>query len=102
MDRALSLLAVVNHRVEVLTSHAAEDHSVVTSHGMEVAVKSRFQVMDQIHFGALYHYEVRIRNVGADEPVQLVSRHWIIKDFEGHKHEVRRIHTRGEEDTNMR
>lgn len=88
MDKALSLLAVVNHRVEVLSSHAADTHSDVLTNGVRVEVQSKFQLLDQIQFGSLYHYRVRIRNEAVNEPVQLVSRHWVIKDFDGRIQEV--------------
>ncbi|GJP37594.1 hypothetical protein CLOM_g21988 [Closterium sp. NIES-68] len=88
LDQALSLLAVLNRRLAVLQTHSASDHSDNTSHGVRVEVQSKFQVMDQIHFGALYHYRVRIRNEGVNEPVQLVSRQWVIKDFDGNIQEV--------------
>ncbi|CAI7888054.1 unnamed protein product [Closterium sp. NIES-53] len=88
LDQALSLLAVLNRRLAVLQTHSATDHSDNLSHGVRVEVQSKFQVMDQIHFGALYHYRVRIRNEGVNEPVQLVSRQWVIKDFDGNIQEV--------------
>ncbi|CAI6006321.1 unnamed protein product [Closterium sp. NIES-65] len=88
LDQALSLLAVLNRRLAVLQTHSASDHSDNLSHGVRVEVQSKFQVMDQIHFGALYHYRVRIRNEGVNEPVQLVSRQWVIKDFDGNIQEV--------------
>ncbi|CAI5993112.1 unnamed protein product [Closterium sp. NIES-64] len=96
LDQALSLLAVLNRRLAVLQTHSASDHSDNLSHGVRVEVQSKFQVMDQIHFGALYHYRVRIRNEGVNEPVQLVSRQWVIKDFDGNIQEVIGWFSRGQ------
>ncbi|CAI5527584.1 unnamed protein product [Closterium sp. Naga37s-1] len=72
LDQALSLLAVLNRRLAVLQTHSATDHSDNLSHGVRVEVQSKFQVMDQIHFGALYHYRV---NFPFPSPAPLPSSH---------------------------
>jgi ApaG protein len=61
-----------------------------TTRGVRIAVQSRYvpeqSAPDREHW--LFAYTVRISNEG-DTTVQLVSRHWIITDAEGHVEEVR-------------
>jgi ApaG protein len=68
-----------NVRVEVESQYAAE-HSQPFQH----------------HW--FFYYTVRISNEG-DEPVQLVSRHWIITDALGHTEEVKGPGVVGEQPT---
>jgi ApaG protein len=68
-----------NVRVEVESQYAAE-HSQPFQH----------------HW--FFYYTVRISNEG-DEPVQLVSRHWIITDAVGHTEEVKGPGVVGEQPT---
>jgi ApaG protein len=68
--RATSSQAVTRHvRVEVQSRYAAE-HS------------------DPRQGTWVFHYTIRITNEGK-QPVQLVSRHWIITDATGHVEEVK-------------
>lgn len=58
--------------------------------GIRVAVESEYRSADSEPEEAVYvfAYHVRISNHGT-EPVQLLNRHWIITDADGHKEEVR-------------
>ena len=69
MHASLSEAVTNNVRVEV-ESQFASDHSQPF----------------QNHW--FFHYTVKITNEG-DDPVQLLSRHWIITDAAGHVEEVR-------------
>ncbi len=64
--------------------------SVTTTRGVEVKVQSRYvpERSAPDRGGWLFAYTVRITNHGA-ETVQLVSRHWIIRDATGKEEEVR-------------
>src|SRR5437867_622922 len=59
------------------------------SHGVRVIVTPFFmrQESDPAHHKFLFGYRVLIRNEG-DATVQLLSRHWVIIDADGEKHEV--------------
>ena len=63
--------------------------SVATTHGIRIEVVTRFvpehSAPRQRQF--LFAYEVTISNVG-EETAQLLSRHWIITNGEGHVEEV--------------
>lgn len=64
--------------------------SVETTRGVRVEVESAYvpdrSSPEQGYF--FFAYQVRIENVG-DDVVQLVTRHWIITDANGHVEEVK-------------
>jgi ApaG protein len=72
----------------------------MTTRGVRVTVRSRYvpeqSAPERDHW--LFAYTVRITNEG-DTTVQLVSRHWIITDAEGHVEEVRGPGVVGEQPT---
>ena len=64
--------------------------SDTTTRGVRIVVRPRF-VPEQSDPGAgqwLFAYHITIRNQGT-VPVQLLSRHWVITNGEGHVEEVR-------------
>lgn len=63
--------------------------SEAVTRGVRVHVESRYvpEHSDPERGGWLFAYTVRIANEG-DDTVQLVSRHWIITDANGHVEEV--------------
>jgi ApaG protein len=64
--------------------------SVAVTRGIRVQAESRY-IPEHSHPGAgqwLFIYTIRILNEG-DERVQLISRHWVITDGNGHVEEVR-------------
>lgn len=67
----------------IFTSEAVTD-------GIRVQVRSMFvpERSDPSQGEWFFAYRVRIENQG-DQPAQLVSRHWIITDANGHVEEVR-------------
>jgi ApaG protein len=64
--------------------------SDATTYGVRVTVTSRFLPEQSSPAGGrwVFAYDVRIANEGV-EPVQLISRHWVIRDAHGHVDEVR-------------
>ncbi|TVR03288.1 MAG: Co2+/Mg2+ efflux protein ApaG [Deltaproteobacteria bacterium] len=58
--------------------------------GIEVIVRAAFSAEHSRTERSLwfYIYEITIRNTG-DAPAQLVDRHWVITDAQGHVEEVR-------------
>jgi len=64
--------------------------SEAITNNVRVEVESRFapELSQPFQSQWVFHYTVRITNEG-DETVQLLSRHWIIKDETGHVDEVR-------------
>ena len=65
-------------------------HSEATTHDIRVRVHSRYvaERSDPERGEWFFIYTVEIANLG-DVPTQLLSRHWIITDAEGHVQEVR-------------
>lgn len=61
-----------------------------TTRGVRITVRPRFvpEQSDPENGQWLFAYHITIRNQG-DKPVQLLSRHWIITNGEGHVEEVR-------------
>ena len=61
-----------------------------TTRGVCITVRPRFvpEQSDPDNGQWLFAYHITIRNQG-DQPVQLLSRHWIITNGEGHVEEVR-------------
>ena len=64
--------------------------SEAVTRGVRVQVLSEYspERSEPAHKQWFFLYTIEITNEG-DEPVQLVSRHWIITDAEGHVEEVR-------------
>jgi ApaG protein len=64
--------------------------SEAITNNVRVEVESRYapELSQPFQSQWVFHYTVRITNEG-DETVQLLSRHWIIKDETGHVDEVR-------------
>ena len=61
-----------------------------TTEGIRIDVRTRYMSERSNPAGSLYvfAYEITIENVG-EEAAQLVSRHWVITDADGHVEEVR-------------
>lgn len=72
------------------TPSSATPNSTTTTHGIEVEAAAQLLVdrsyPEQGRW--LYAYRIRITNVG-EEPLTLMSRHWIITDAGGEMREVR-------------
>jgi ApaG protein len=68
--------------------HASASEAVTNN--VRVEVESRYAPEESQPFQGqwVFHYTVRITNEG-EETVQLLSRHWIIKDATGHVEEVK-------------
>ncbi len=67
-----------------------------TTQGVTIRVSPQF-LPDQSAAGRwVWAYHIRIENDG-DAPVQLVSRHWVITDANGHTEEVRGAGVVGEQ-----
>ena len=64
--------------------------SQATTRGIEVSVESRYipECSSPDEGAWFFAYTVTLHNVGSDT-VQLISRHWIITDADGHVEEVR-------------
>ena len=64
--------------------------SETTTRGVRITVRPRFvpEQSDPDNGQWLFAYHVTIRNQG-EQPVQLVSRHWVITNGEGQVDEVR-------------
>jgi ApaG protein len=64
--------------------------STTVTRGVRVAVEPRYlpEQSDPSNRHYLFAYQVTIRNDG-EQPVQLLSRHWVITNGEGHVEEVR-------------
>ncbi|TNF35887.1 MAG: Co2+/Mg2+ efflux protein ApaG [Deltaproteobacteria bacterium] len=64
--------------------------SEATTQGVQVTVQAVYvpERSDPDHSYYFFAYQVRIANVG-DDVVQLLSRHWIITDANGHVEHVR-------------
>jgi ApaG protein len=64
--------------------------STTVTRGVRVAVEPRYlpEQSDPNNRHYLFAYQVTIRNEG-EQPVQLMSRHWVITNGEGHVEEVR-------------
>lgn len=64
--------------------------SETTTRGVRITARPRFvpEQSDPDNGQWLFAYHITIQNHG-DEPVQLLSRHWIITNGEGHVEEVR-------------
>lgn len=64
--------------------------SDTTTRGVRILVRPRFipEQSDPDNGQWLFAYHITIRNTG-EETVQLVSRHWVITNGEGHIEEVR-------------
>ena len=64
--------------------------SETTTRGVRITVRPRFvpEQSDPDNGQWLFAYHITIQNQG-DQPVQLLSRHWIITNGEGHVEEVR-------------
>ena len=65
-------------------------HSDVTTNGIRVRVAAQLhpEQSDPERRSFLYAYRVVIENVG-DVPAKLLTRHWVVRDANGDKREVR-------------
>jgi ApaG protein len=65
--------------------------SDATTQGVQVQAVSQFisERSSQEEGYFFFGYRIRITNVGSAQPVQLISRHWVITDGNGSKQEVR-------------
>jgi ApaG protein len=76
-------------REKKLGSSVATQSCAIT-HGVRVTVDSHF-LPERSHADArlwVFAYHIRIENLG-ERTVQLLSRHWVITDSEGHVEEIR-------------
>ena len=91
LDDAVVANALLRRRVELLESMAAVPTSDTVTDGVRVVVHSALvPEMSSPRDGTfVYSYKVAITNESAEEPVQVVSRHWEITDEDGHVEEVR-------------
>ena len=91
LDDAVVANALLRRRVELLKSMAAVPTSDTVTDGVRVVVHSALvPEMSSPRDGTfVYSYKVAITNESAEEPVQVVSRHWEITDEDGHVEEVR-------------
>jgi ApaG protein len=74
--------------------------SEATTRGVEVRATSAYvpERSEPSQRRWFFSYRVRISNTG-DEPVQLLNRHWVITDADGHVEEVRGPGVVGEQPT---
>jgi ApaG protein len=92
LDDAIAAHALLRRRAVLLEGMAAESNSDVTSSdGVRVAVRAALvpEMSVPAENAFVFSYTVSIQNVACDEPVQLVSRHWVIQDEDGNTEEVR-------------
>ena len=68
--------------------HAASSEAVTNNVRVEVDSQYAPEHSRPFQNQWFFHYTVRITNEG-DEPVQLISRHWMITDATGHTREVK-------------
>ncbi len=68
--------------------HASSSEAVTNNVRVEVESRYAPDLSQPFQSQWVFAYTVRITNEG-DEPVQLLSRHWIITDAGGHTDEVR-------------
>jgi ApaG protein len=92
LDDAISAHGLLRRRAQLLESMAADTNSDTTSaEGVRVSVRSALvpEASSPTESSFVFSYTVNIQNVSCEEPVQVVSRHWVITDEEGHVEEVR-------------
>jgi ApaG protein len=92
LDDAIAAHALLRRRAVLLEGMAAESNSDVTSSdGVRVAVRAALvpEMSVPAENAFVFSYTVSIQNVACDEPLQLVSRHWVIQDEDGNTEEVR-------------
>src|SRR5262245_40750358 len=68
--------------------HAASSEAVTNNVRVEVDSQYAPEHSRPFQNQWFFHYTVRITNEG-DEPVQLISRHWMITDATGHTREIK-------------
>uniref|UniRef100_A0A7S0RCJ2 ApaG domain-containing protein n=1 Tax=Pyramimonas obovata TaxID=1411642 RepID=A0A7S0RCJ2_9CHLO len=88
LSQGFAVLAMVNARLRVMEKMATEPHSDIVTDGVRVSVQSKLEVSRSTSGNYWFTYKVKITNESADEPVQLVRRHWEITDLTGKKQEV--------------
>lgn len=91
LDDAVAAFALLNRRVCLLEAMAADTASDTVTSGIRVTAKSELVPAMSSASGDRYYftYAISIKNEAAEEPVQVVSRYWEIRDEEGHTEEVR-------------
>ena len=91
LDDAVAAYAMLRRRVQLLEGMASEPASDTLTDGVRVQVRSALvpEMSSPLDSTFTFSYTVTITNESADEPVQVVSRHWEIQDEEGHVEEVR-------------
>ena len=68
--------------------HASVSEAITNNVRVEVESRYAPELSRPFQSAWVFHYTVRITNEG-DQTVQLLSRHWIIKDATGHIEEVK-------------
>lgn len=85
LDASLLVLSTLRRRARLLANMPTSNASSATTDGVRVQVTSSLLPAQTSPSDSrfVYAYEVEITNVGADEPVQIVSREWHIEDEDG-------------------
>src|SRR5262245_57900953 len=68
--------------------HASASEAVTNNVRVEVESRYAPELSRPLNSEWVFHYTVRITNEG-EETVQLLSRHWVIKDAVGHVEEIK-------------
>ena len=90
LDDAIAAYALLNRRLALLESMAADVSSDTLTSGVSVRVRSALlpEMSDPREGEFWYSYTVVVKNESVDEPVQVVSRRWEIRDEEGRVQDV--------------
>ncbi|EEH60125.1 uncharacterized protein MICPUCDRAFT_50013 [Micromonas pusilla CCMP1545] len=90
LDDAIAAYALLNRRLALLESMAADVSSDTLTSGVRVRVRSALlpEMSDPREGEFWYSYTVVVKNESVDEPVQVVSRRWEIRDEEGRVQDV--------------
>jgi len=85
LDACLVVLSTLRRRSRLMAKMPTSCTSTTTTDGVRVVVTSSLLPAQTSPSDSrfVYAYEVEITNVGADEPVQIVSREWEIEDEDG-------------------
>ena len=91
LDDAIAGYALLNRRLSLLETMAAEPSSDTITDGIRVTARSALvpEMSSPRDDNYVFQYSIVIKNESRDEPVQVVSRHWVISDEDGHTEEVR-------------